>query len=506
MAVQLVRCLAVSIAITGMLVLPAAAAGPSSPASDEAPALLSRAASCALVAGTRRSPTGTGIIRPKVAQAADGTIIAVGDAEIIARDSACNLIDGPMKLADLFSDTGVGANEVFGFWDVIFNPVEQRFILFAVSLDTVTNDKILYVAASETFSAAQTGGERGVRPLKRKFRKRVRTLFVRAPQELAICQDRMGDVDLADLTVGEALGRLFLGFNLFNSSTGLNNGFILDIELKDIIELRQLKLRCLRGRPFMVAPRSVQAAAAGPRAASRTVYFVSVPLLGNTLARYALDVGPTLQDDQFSVLPDATMPDFRPATYAVQPNGIKLYHFLGAVREGGVQIGKSVWLTHAIDDESNPPFAGHSRVQIIKVDAGSNAATTLNLSTLEDGHDDTFSPSLDISGGEAFLTFMRTISDRSRTGKVTRMLARGPTSLGAGWSFSVLEQSPGQFTTSYDGSACNPFCIYGPSSSTIVAPDGSGVLSAGEMITNGSIGGKGSLKNWSINGSLTSLP
>jgi hypothetical protein len=464
-----------------------------------------RAASCALLEGTRRSPAGTGIVRPKVAQAADGTIVAVADGQIIARDSACNLIDGPMKLADLFSDTGVGANEVFGFWDVIHDPDEQRFILFAVSFDTVTNDKLLYIAASETFSAPQTADERRMRPLKSKFRKRVRALFVRALQQLAICQDRMGDVDLADLTVGQALGRLFLSFNLFNSSTGLSSGFILDITLKDIVDLRQLKKRCLRGKPFTVAPRSLQPAA-GPRAASQTIYFVSVPLAGNVLTRYALDVGPTLQDDQFSALPDATIPDFRPASYAVQPNGIKLYHFLGAVREGSVQIGTSVWLTHAIDDESNPPFAGHSRVQVIKVDAGSTAATTLNLSTLSDGHDDTFSPSLDISGGEAVVTFMRTIADRPRAGKVTRMLARGPASLGVGWSFSVLELSPGQFTTNYDGSACNPFCIYGPSSSTIVFPDGSGVLSAGEMITNREIGGKGSLKNWSINGSLTNLP
>jgi hypothetical protein len=504
MTAQLVRCFSLIVTLAGMLTLPASAAGPSSSASDMAS--MPRTSSCALLAGTRRSPTGTGIIRPKAAEATDGTIIALADGQIIARDSACNVIDGPMKLADLFSDTGVSANEVFGFWDVIYDPDEQRFILFAVSFDSVTNDKILYVAVSETFSVAQTTDERRMRPLKGKFRKRVRTLFVRALQQLAICQDRMGDVDLADLVVGQALGRLFLTFNLFNSGTGANTGFVLDIPLRDFVSTGQLKKRCLRGKPFIVAPRSLQVPAAGSRAAPQTLYFVSVPLVGNTLARYALDVGATLQDDQFSALPDASIPDFRPASYAVQPNGVKLYHFLGAVREGSVQIGKSIWLTHAIDDESNPPFAGHSRVQVIKVDADSTATTTLNLSTLADGRDDTFSPSLDIGSGEVFVTFTRTVSNKPQIGKVTRMLARGPTSLGAGWSFSVLEPSAGQFTTNYDGSACNPFCIYGPSSSTVITPDGSGVLSVGEMITGGSIGGKGSLKNWSMNGSVTSLP
>src|SRR5262245_60939180 len=110
--------------IAFILNMPASSAAPKASLAT-APEVSARAGTpCTFLAGTRSSPTGSGIVRPKAAQAPDGTIIAVADGKIVAFDNACGLVDGPISLAKFFVSTGVGANEVFGFWDVMFSDDE----------------------------------------------------------------------------------------------------------------------------------------------------------------------------------------------------------------------------------------------------------------------------------------------------------------------------------------------------------------------------------------------
>src|SRR5437870_63984 len=83
---------------------------------EAAPVQAAAGTPCTLLQGTRSSPHGTGIVRPAAAQATDGRILALADAQIALFDGQCEVLGSPVTLAKFFASAGVGENETFAYW------------------------------------------------------------------------------------------------------------------------------------------------------------------------------------------------------------------------------------------------------------------------------------------------------------------------------------------------------------------------------------------------------